>query len=81
MIDAASNEDLVKIVKACFPMLEHFASKLIDNLNTVNSVIQWTSSSSKFGVYDSVGYGQRFSTRDLLMLRCTAVGETWKYIR
>lgn len=66
VIDAASSEDLLKIVKACFPMLEPVAPKLTDTLHVVNSVTQLTSSSSKFGGYDSVCYGQRFSTRDLL---------------
>ncbi|KAH9296173.1 hypothetical protein KI387_039761, partial [Taxus chinensis] len=66
VIDAASREDLIQIVKVCFPVLEPVASKLIDTLNMVNSFTTSTTSSFKFGGFVSVYSAERFSTRDLL---------------
>ncbi|XP_057850180.2 midasin isoform X2 [Cryptomeria japonica] len=68
VIDVASNEDLIQIVKVNFPVLGHVAPKLIDTLEMVNMVKTATTSSFKFGGFASVYAGNRFSTRDLMKL-------------
>eukprot|EP01018_Ginkgo_biloba_P038909 Gb_21123 [translate_table: standard] len=66
VVDAASDEELIEIVKVCFPVLEPLAPKLIGTLNMVNSIASQTTTSFKFGEFASVHAAHRFSTRDLM---------------
>ncbi|XP_028119149.1 midasin-like [Camellia sinensis] len=61
MIGPPSNDDLISIVKAQYPDLEHLAEKLIETFERVNQL-----ASFQFGTSASCSSLGRFSLRDLL---------------
>ncbi|CAL5443785.1 unnamed protein product [Camellia sinensis] len=61
MIGPPSNDDLISIVKAQYPDLEHLAEKLIETFEKVNQL-----ASFQFGTSASLSSLGRFSLRDLL---------------
>ncbi|XP_031485697.1 midasin isoform X2 [Nymphaea colorata] len=65
-VEAASNEDMLDIVKKWFPSLQHITPKLIDTMEKVNTIISAQHGGYSLGVAGSGGTFCRFSLRDLL---------------